>query len=234
MEANETIKQNKRSFVLVCSLVAVIVVGAAVGILLVETKHGKSSTANATDASAGGSQQANAAASSGVSSPDPSTSSPQQTSAPMQPADIVLGMNNLLLTNGVAEAPPADPNSIYGTDMLQDQHAMNPNGQWAEAPVNGPERFAEWTFASPGGTYQIIGTYAAAETRPLTLSVDGTVVFASAFSTLTGGWNPQNRQSLALGSVTLSPGTKLLRISCPANQAFPHVKEIKLTLITTS
>jgi hypothetical protein len=172
-----------------------------------------------------------------------STTVPPATTAPAQPvavpapaaqsvpAEIVLGISSLSQTNGVAVAPPADPNSMYGTDMLQDQHAIDANGQWSETPVTGPERFAAWSFSSAGGKFQVVATYAAAQSRPLNLSLNGAVVFPGAFSTTTGGWYPQNRMNLPVGSVTLVPGVNTIRLSCPSNQAFPHVKELVLTQV---
>ena len=115
-----------------------------------------------------------------------------------QPGPIILGISSLTQTNGVAFAPPNDPNSVYGTDMLQDQPTMGADGQWSEAPVNGPARFAEWSFTSAGGLYQLVATYAAAQPRPLELSLNGAVVIPSAFSAVTGGWNPENRMDLPL------------------------------------
>ena len=79
--------------------------------------------------------------------PVPAAAARPQPSAPV-PApptpvvEIVLGINNLSRANGVAVAPPADPNSRYGTDMLQDQHSVGANGQWSGTPVN-------WTITVP-------------------------------------------------------------------------------------
>ena len=103
----------------------------------------------------------------------------------------MLGVHSLSLTNGVAMAPPDDPISVYGTDTLLDQHAMGANGQWSEVPVPGPERFAEWSFISAGGQYQLVATYAAAQSRPLNLSLNGVVIFPISFSAVTGAGIPK-------------------------------------------
>lgn len=149
---------------------------------------------------------------------------------PAQPP-ILLGVNSVSLTNGVAVAAANDPNSMYGTDMLQDRHAADGNGQWSETPVTGL-RFAQWTFNASGGQYQVVATYAAAQSRPLSLVVNGTVVSPNAFSAATGGWFPQNRMAMPLATVALVSGINTIQISCAPNQAFPHVEQLMLTAIS--
>jgi len=185
------------------------------------------SRASASNPPAGSPQSAAAAQ---QPAPAAAQSAPSPTPAPpAQLVSIVLGISNLSQTDGVAVAPPADPNSQYGTDMLQDQHAMAANGQWSDTPVVGSDRYAEWTINSPGGQYNVVATYAAADSRPVNVSVNGTVVIPNALSLLTGGWNPENRVQYPLGSITLVAGTNVIRISCPAGQSFPHVKALTLT-----
>jgi hypothetical protein len=113
--------------------------------------------------------------------------------------------------------------------MLQDLHAMDANGQWLEVPVAGSARFAQWSVNSNGGPFQVVATYAAADSRPLNLSVNGTVVLPNVFSATTGGWTPQYRTNIPLGTVTLVPGINTIQISCAPNQAFPHVQQLTLT-----
>jgi len=100
-------------------------------------------------------------------------------------------------------------------------------GQGIGVLVNaGPTpNFAEYDFDVPAsGLYQIEFRYAAAESRPCTLSINRRVVKGSALDQATGSWTPDGQQWFIEGVFELSAGKNLIRIENP--RAFPHVDKL--------
>ncbi len=57
------------------------------------------------------------------------------------------------------------------------------------------EQFAEWTFTTAAaGRHRLFVRYAAAESRPMRVLVDGTVAAEQALAATTGGWLPAHQQ----------------------------------------
>ena len=110
--------------------------------------------------------------------------------------------------------------------------ALSANGYGADTLMNAPPyqsvtNAAEWDFAVPAtGSYELFAEYAAAESRPVTISFNGSVKFGVALSTVTGGWFPANRQVLSQGVVQLTAGLATMRVS--RADVFPHIKAFRL------
>jgi hypothetical protein len=86
---------------------------------------------------------------------------------------------------------------------------------------------AEYDFtASAGGRYRLEVEYAAAESRPVEISLNGVVVNAAGLAQVTGGWSDESQQWAAQGDVTLKPGLNTLRFK--RDNYFPHIRSIRL------
>ncbi len=136
---------------------------------------------------------------------DTGTSSPPSV---LIPATSFLNGQNVALASGAA--------LVHGADTL------------LNAPPYGPvANAAEWNISVPTtGNYELFSEYAAGESRPVVISFDGTVAFASALAATTGGWNPVNRKTLSQGFVQLAAGSYTMRVA--SNSVFPHIRSFTL------
>lgn len=110
--------------------------------------------------------------------------------------------------------------------------AMSANGYGADALMNGPPysavaNAAEWAFNVPiSGRYELFAEYAAAVSRPVTISFNGLVKFRNALAAGTGGWYPGNRQAISQGIVDLAAGATTMRVD--RHDVFPHIRGFRL------
>ncbi len=82
--------------------------------------------------------------------------------------------------------------------------------------------FAEYEIeVAAGGTFQLELRYAAAEARPIGISINGNLVEQGAASAVTGSWNPDGQQWHAELVVELGPGKNLIRLE--RDGPFPHL-----------
>ena len=87
--------------------------------------------------------------------------------------------------------------------------------------------FAEYEFDLPqAGPYQIELRYAAAESRPCQLSVNGRELKANAAAKTTGGWYPKEQSWHMEGVFELPAGKIVLRLQHPIY--FPHIDKLLL------
>jgi hypothetical protein len=95
------------------------------------------------------------------------------------------------------------------------------------APPYTPRRnMAEYDFtASAGGRYRIEVEYAAAESRPVVISLNGAVVNAAGLAEITGGWSDEFQRRSAQGDVTLKQGLNTLQFK--RDNYFPHIRGIR-------
>ncbi|HWB14269.1 MAG TPA: DUF1553 domain-containing protein [Pirellulales bacterium] len=76
------------------------------------------------------------------------------------------------------------------------------------------------------GVYQIELRYAAADARPVRLSVDGAAIKPDAANQRTGSWNPDTQTWFAEALVALSPGKHTLRLE--RREPFPHFDRLAI------
>ncbi len=90
------------------------------------------------------------------------------------------------------------------------------------------EQFAEWDVVVPAdGRYVLEVRYAAQESRPMRILVDGAVVVAQALAETSGGWLPAHQEWFAAGEFALSAGAHVLRLSANG----PHVPHLDALLL---
>ncbi len=87
--------------------------------------------------------------------------------------------------------------------------------------------FAEWDITLPrAGMYQVELRYAAEQSRPVKLSLNGNVVNANAAAQVTGSWNPEGQKWDTQGVYVFNAGRNVLRIEC--NGSIPHFDKLML------
>ncbi|MEQ1631885.1 MAG: DUF1553 domain-containing protein [Planctomycetota bacterium] len=98
------------------------------------------------------------------------------------------------------------------------------------------EQHASYEFSCTGGTYSAQLRYAAEESRPLRVEVDGVLAIERCAEATTGGWRPEHQRWHELGTVELTPGRHTLRLSALGPNV-PHLSRLLLqprTFRTTS
>ena len=91
--------------------------------------------------------------------------------------------------------------------------------------------YAEYDLSiKSDGPYLIQLRYAAAESRPGRILVDGEVVIDPAVSAITGGWAPENQAWSLEGSTVLTAGRHVLRIE--SEPMMSHIDRVKLSPVT--
>lgn len=85
---------------------------------------------------------------------------------------------------------------------------------------------AEYDFNACAGTYQLDVEYAAAESRPVEIYINGKLAIPVGLSATTGGWSISNQRWLHQGDVTLITGRNTLQFK--RNDYFPHILAIRL------
>ncbi|MBO0697333.1 MAG: DUF1553 domain-containing protein [Zavarzinella sp.] len=86
---------------------------------------------------------------------------------------------------------------------------------------------AEYTVTVPkAGDYDLELRYAALESRPVRVSVDGTIVLPDAGKGTTGGWNPEHQAWRPEGRVALKDGKNTLAIE--AHGLLPHIDKLAI------
>ncbi|RYZ17252.1 MAG: hypothetical protein EOO70_02460 [Myxococcaceae bacterium] len=105
----------------------------------------------------------------------------------------------------------------YGADVL---HNGPPYKNFPRPRIN----TAEFDFDSAAeGAYRLEIEYAAAESRPVAISINGAVTMGGGLSAITGNWTKQQWKNQ--GTVTLKEGKNTLRLS--RNDVFPHIRAIR-------
>lgn len=127
--------------------------------------------------------------------------------------------------------PPAGAIVIEAENFVRGECTKLSDGYGAGIGVIasfGPKpSFAEYEFeiATPC-VYQIELRYAAADSRPTKLFVDGALLKPDAANQRTGSWNPDTQSWFAETWVTLGPGKHTLRLE--RREPFPHLDRLAL------
>lgn len=89
------------------------------------------------------------------------------------------------------------------------------------------ENAAEIRFSDPvGQTYRLEVRYAADQSRPISIYVNGSLALANVLGQTTGGWEAYNQQWVTAGSITTHEGANVIRLY--RNDVFPHISAIRL------
>ena len=92
---------------------------------------------------------------------------------------------------------------------------------------SGPNAVEYEVVAPAEGIYRFDAEYASAESRPLTITLNGTVITKSGLSVPTGCWEPTCQQWKDQGKVRLNEGRNLMRLETKG--VFPHLRTIRFT-----
>jgi Trypsin-like peptidase domain len=131
---------------------------------------------------------------------------------------------NTTTTSGVALPKRTDVTYLYGDDILLDEYHRDVTPQ-LEQP-----RSATWLFTNVRpGRYDVYVTYAAVESRPLLLFVNGSLTLTELAKSPTGGWLRSNLAEKYAGRLELRSSRVELRLQAVAtNQSWPHFRSLKL------
>lgn len=92
------------------------------------------------------------------------------------------------------------------------------------------DQFAEYDFdITAAGSYLLQFRYAAKESRPMKLSVNGKITNESALDEVTGDWFPPSQRWHSEGVHELDKGTAVVRIESKA--VMPHIDRVRLLQI---
>lgn len=95
--------------------------------------------------------------------------------------------------------------------------------------ASGPNAAEYQVVAPTPGAYRFEAEYAAAESRPLVVSVNGEAISRSAFAETTGCWDPVCQRWMSQGLVRLRQGQNSLRLETTG--VFPHIRTMRFTPI---
>ncbi len=91
---------------------------------------------------------------------------------------------------------------------------------------------AEWDISVPSaGTYQLELRYAAEQSRPVKILLNGAAIRSDAAGSATGGWFPDNQRWEPQAVVALKAGKNVLRIE--RSDAIPHIDKIALIPVSS-
>jgi len=85
---------------------------------------------------------------------------------------------------------------------------------------------AEYDFNAVAGNYRLDVEYAAAESRPVEISINGIPVTADGLAAATGGWSDTHQRWLTQVTVQLNTGLNTLRFK--RDNYFPHIRAFRL------
>jgi hypothetical protein len=130
-----------------------------------------------------------------------------------QGRDIVLLARNFSRSSGIEVEIGGHPTWGLGTIH---------NG-----PPYGPRmNSAEYDFTACAGTYRLEVEYAAAESRPVDIYVNGGLAIRDGLQATTGGWSAAEQRWLAQGEVRLVSGHNILQFR--RDNYFPHILAFRL------
>ena len=93
--------------------------------------------------------------------------------------------------------------------------------------------FVEYDLSAASGSYQLEFRYAAAESRPVRVLLNGELIEAGAASDVTGGWMPENQAWRVAGVLALGGGPNVLRVE-RTDGPFPHIDRLLLARVASA
>ena len=158
-------------------------------------------------------------------------------------AEYVAAAAEVCRRQGPLKLIVTDPSkkSLEGTILFESENFTKGNvlkltdgyGEGIGVIINGGKlpNFAEYDVTiAKGSTYQLAVRYAAAQSRPVRILLDGKVVANDACGKQTGTWMPDSQAWAAEAVITLPPGKSVIRFE--RDGPFPHLD--KFALIPTS
>ncbi|MER9965061.1 DUF4157 domain-containing protein [Mesorhizobium sp. M0045] len=154
---------------------------------------------------------------------DPTTNTAPLAKSPAKPVPTpVSDMDRLPIILKMTQATSLEGSEVggglaanYGKDVL---HNMPPYG-------NDRPNAANFNFRVPvAGRYELNIEYAAAQSRPVSIIINGQTVAGVALSDTTGGWEIDQQTWHDLFGVNLNAGQNTIRIERP--HVFPHIRTI--------
>ncbi|MFO1021999.1 MAG: DUF1553 domain-containing protein [Planctomycetales bacterium] len=152
----------------------------------------------------------------------------------LQAATLQMILDGLLpqqATQGGGEKPLPGEIRLQGEKFIRGNVQVDTQnyGKGIGVIINGGTmpNFAEYEFIiERDKVYQLEIRYAAVESRPVEITLDGDQVASAALSKVTGSWEPGGQQWHVINLLPLSAGKHLLRIE--RNDAIPHIDQIYL------
>jgi len=122
--------------------------------------------------------------------------------------------------------------TIPAASFNGDSKNIGVTGQWGDGVIcnvgAGDLNLAEYTIQYSGPTaamHRLEIDFAAADSRPVTVTLNNILMAPAALATVTGGWMPKNEELEVVGFGVLQPGKNLLKIQ--RNGVIPHIKELR-------
>lgn len=113
-----------------------------------------------------------------------------------------------------------------GTNIAVNDDATSPcqHGLVYNAPpYNARPNAGEWVVVAPtAGIYSMAVAFAALDSRPVDILINGASALKGALSNTTGGWCASNVQNQTVGSVSLKAGANVVRLE--RTNVFPHLQ----------
>lgn len=153
------------------------------------------------------------------------------TAAVAQRQELVLDAGRYLLAGAelLTQSRLVQAESSPRTSLRKDDR------QWGTAECvvlhtyQGGAQFAEWDLDSPRAAhFRLDVRFAAQESRPMRILLDGAVVIASALAETSGGWLPAQQQWHSAGELSLSAGAHVLRLEALGANV-PHLDALLLS-----
>lgn len=111
--------------------------------------------------------------------------------------------------------PASGVTALYGVDVIHNA-----------PPYNNRPNMVEYQFnVQAGGRYLLEAEYAAANSRPVELVINGQTVRNAALNEVTGCWTPNCQRWLSQGEVTLRTGENIMRVQ--STSVFPHIRAFR-------
>ena len=146
-----------------------------------------------------------------VSDDDPTGDDP----GAAQPGTITIRAIDIV--RGCDVAPASGVTAIYGQGVLINA-----------PPYTERPNCAEYSFIAPSsGNYRLEIEYAAAQSRPVQVTLNGVLVNQSAIAQITGGWMPENQRWTEVGTYRLKKGSNSLLLERKA--VFPCIRALRWT-----
>jgi len=115
---------------------------------------------------------------------------------------------------------------VRGTNVAIDQCVAGPGTLANAPPCNAAANAAEFDFVvAAAGAYRLDINFAAAESRPVKVILNGQVVRDQALSETTGSWLNSNLRWSEVGRVVLKEGSNTVRLERGA--VFPHIHDLR-------
>jgi hypothetical protein len=120
---------------------------------------------------------------------------------------------------------------VRGTNVAVDQCVVGPDTLANAPPCRERPNAAEFDFVPrAAGTYRLDINFAAKDSRPVKVILNGEVIRDQALTEKTGGWLNSNLRWSVVGKVVLKEGTNTVRLE--RAKVFPHIHDLRFDPVT--